>query len=78
MKVFYTGTDGGDGSVGVRFFESQACIDKLEKYDLEGFRGEGGGSFEVDGMITGIEIETMADVDCYLEEMGYLDNPDDD
>lgn len=72
MRIYYTGTDNGDGSIGVRFFDSIECIDKLEEY--EGFRGEGGGSFEVEGIITGIEIETMAEVDKYLEDMGLLND----
>lgn len=78
MKVYYTGTDGGDGSVGVSFYDSKACIEKLEKHDPEGHRGEGGGWFEVpDGTkITGIEIETMADVDEYLFDMGLTEADD--
>lgn len=76
--IYYTGTDNGDGSVGVSFYESRECIEKLEECDPEGHRGEGGGRFTVEGNITGITIQTMADVDEYLSDMGLLDEEDDD
>jgi hypothetical protein len=71
--IYYTGTDGGDGTVGVSFYDSKECIDKLEEHDPEGHRGEGGGSFQITGEITGITIDTMEDVDQYLEDMGLLE-----
>jgi hypothetical protein len=60
MKVYFTGTDQGDGSLGVEFFDSQEAIEKLEEEDYETYRGEGGDWFEVpDGtVITGITIHT--------------------
>lgn len=61
--IYYTGTNGGDGSIGVSFYESQECIDLLEEHDPETYgQGEGGGEFEVEGEITGINVETLADV----------------
>ena len=63
MRVYYTTSDGGDGSSSVQFFESQECIDLLEDYDPEGYAsGEGGGWFDVEGTITGITIKTLASV----------------
>lgn len=67
MRIYYTGTDGGDGSLGVQFFESQECIDLLEEHDMETYRGEGGGWFDVEGTIFGIEIQTL---DQVKEEIG--------
>ena len=71
-RIWYTGTDGGDGSLGVSFYESRECIEKLEEHAPETYRGEGGRSFEVpEGTeIVGIQIETMADV---LAEIGEED-----
>lgn len=46
MRIYYTGTDGGDGSIGVKFFSEDGLIEKLEEADPETYRGEGGGSFE--------------------------------
>lgn len=66
MRIYFTGTDGGDGSLGVEFFDSQECIDLLEEQDYERYRGEGGGYFEVIGASSisfrGIEIQTLAQV----------------
>ncbi len=67
QTIYYTGTDGGDGSVGVSFYESQECIDLLEEHQPEYYRGEGGGSFRVSGEIVGIEIQTLAEVREELE-----------
>jgi hypothetical protein len=61
-RIYYTGIDQGDGSVGVGFYESQQCIDLLEEHDPESYRGEGGGSFQVDGEIRGIYIQTLEEV----------------
>lgn len=78
MKVYYTATNGGDGSASVSFFETQACIDKLEEADPETYgQGEGGSSFEVpDGTVfTGIEIHTEEAVDAAIvegEDSGYV------
>lgn len=73
MKVFYTVVKDGSifhaNSAFVAFFDSEECITKLEEKGAEGYRaGEGGGSFEVpDGtIITGIQIQTMADVEEQL------------
>lgn len=63
MKVFYTTYDCGDGSNTVRFFDSQECISLLEDHDPEGYGcGEGGGSFDVHGEISGITIRTLDQV----------------
>lgn len=66
--IYYTGTDGGDGSVGVGFYESQECIDLLEEKMPEYYRGEGGGSFTVEGEITGITVETLDEVKEQIRE----------
>lgn len=72
--IYYASYNQGDGSAGVRFFEDQECIDLLEEHDLEGFgQCEGGGSFEVNGSISGIEIETLDDVKEYLIDCGFVD-----
>lgn len=63
MRIYFTGTDGGDGSVGVEFFDSAEQIEQLEEDDPETYRGEGGDWFEVpDGtIITGITIRHKGD-----------------
>lgn len=71
--VYYTAIDSGDGSLRVEFFDSKECITLLEEYDLEGARGEGGGSFQVEGEITGLTIGTIEDVREYLTDMGWLE-----
>ncbi len=68
-RVFYTGSDGGDGSIGVEFYDSQECIDLLEEALPEDYRGEGGGWFDVEGEITGINIQTMNDVRQHVSWM---------
>jgi hypothetical protein len=71
--IFYTTSNNGDGSSSVGFYESQACIDRLENVDPEGYgQGEGGGSFTIDGT-TDLCVDTMADVEEYLVDMGLLD-----
>lgn len=68
--IYYTTSNNGDGSSSVGFYESQACIDLLEEEDPEGYAmGEGGGSFQVEGIITGIKIDTLEDVKEYLKDM---------
>lgn len=67
-KIFYTGVDHGDGSIGIRFYESQACIDLLEEEIPEDYCGEGGGSFMVSGEVAGIDIVTMREVLEEIEE----------
>ncbi len=64
QRIWYTGTDGGDGSIGVSFYESQECIELLEEEQPEYYRGEGGSWFEVpDGVdVVGIEVQTLAQV----------------
>jgi hypothetical protein len=76
QTIYYTATDNGDGSLGVSFYDSQEAIDLLEEHDLEGARGEGGGSFTVDGTVHGLHIETIEDVSQYLVDMGYLEDDD--
>lgn len=45
-KIFYSVCNNGDGSASVWFFDSQECIDILEKADPDNwFMGEGGGHF---------------------------------
>lgn len=78
QTIYYTATDDGDGSLGVSFYDSQEAIDLLEEHDLEGARGEGGGSFTVDGNVSGLHIETIDDVREYLKDMGYLESEDDE
>ena len=75
--IYYCGVDGGDGSIWVEFWESQECIDLLEEHDCEYHRGEGGGSFEVNGTVSGIEIQTLEDAKQYLIDMGLIDEDED-
>lgn len=70
MRVFYTTSDGGDGSSSVSFFESQKCIDMIEEADPDTYgSGEGGSWFEVpDGTpVTGITIHTEAECEKAVE-----------
>jgi hypothetical protein len=76
QTIYYTGSDNGDGSVSVQFYESQECIDLLEEKDPESFRGEGGGCFTVEGSIVGIDIQTIDDVKQYLYDMCLEDEED--
>jgi hypothetical protein len=76
--IYYTAYDNGDGSCSVRFYDSEACIDLLEEKNPESYRGDGGGSFTVDGIITGIDVNSMSDVQEYLENMGLLDEEDEE
>jgi hypothetical protein len=72
--IWYTGTDGGDGSVGVSFYESRECIRLLEEYMPEYYRGEGGSYFTVEGECD-IVPETMEDVIQEIIDMcGYEDD----
>jgi hypothetical protein len=71
--IYYTGVDGGDGSVSVSFYDSQECIDLLEEHDPEYHRGEGGGSFTVTGEVTGLNIENIDDVKEYLRDMHEIE-----
>ncbi len=66
MKLYYTGVDNGDGSIGVEFFDSQECIDLLEETDPERYRGEGGGWFETETPI-GL-YQTIDDVKIEIGE----------
>lgn len=69
MKVFYTTYDCGDGSNTVHFFESQECIDLLEDCDPDNYCcGEGGGSFDVHGEISGITICTLDQVKASIRD----------
>jgi hypothetical protein len=48
-KIYYTVSDGGDGSASAHFFECQECIDLLEEHDPDTWAsGEGGGFFTCD------------------------------
>ena len=67
MRIYYTGVDAGDGSIGVEFFNSPECITLLEDAMPEYYRGEGGGSFEV-GYFNGINVETLQDVRARIKE----------
>jgi hypothetical protein len=71
--IFFTGVDGGDGSISVAFYDSQECIDLLEEHDPESHRGEGGGSFTVIGEVEGLNIETIEDVKEYLRDMHEIE-----
>ena len=72
MRIYYTTCNNGDGSASVRFFESQECIDYLEENDPEGFgSGEGGSYMDIEGTVTGIEIEKFEDIKSEFEENGY-------
>ena len=72
MKVFYTGVDNGDGSVSVAFFDSQMCIEVMEEFDPEAYRGEGGFYFEADNIV-GLDIHTIEDVIMQLDSWGVMD-----
>ena len=66
MIVYYTGTDNGDGSLGVSFFDSREAIEYLEEFDPETYRGEGGGQFECDNFSK--KLRTLEDArQEYLE-----------
>jgi hypothetical protein len=65
--IYYTGVDGGDGSISVEFFESQECIDLLEEAIPEYYRGEGGNSFTVTGE-TDLEVTTLEEVKEQIAE----------
>lgn len=67
-RIYYTGTDMGDGSLGVAFFESRECVELMEEHDPATYRGEGGGSFMVSGEVAGIEVQTLRDVLDIIEE----------
>ena len=66
--VWYTGTDCGDGSLSVEFFDSRICIELLEEINPESYRGEGGNAFTLKGEIEGITIQTLEDVIDELTE----------
>ena len=67
-RIFYTGVDYGDGSLGTAFFESKECIDLMEEHDPQTYRGEGGSSFMVSGETVGLDIMSMRDVLDIIEE----------
>lgn len=61
--IWFTTSDNGDGSSSVEFSDNADSIDYLEEHDPEGYgSGEGGSSFEIDGEITGVEIQTLDQV----------------
>ena len=71
MRIWYTGTDNGDGSIGVRFFYDQESIYMLDEFDPETYRGEGGGSFEMPAdavFASGLSISTLEEVNAEIEE----------
>lgn len=66
-KIFYTVSDGGDGSYSTWFFDSQECIDLLEERNPDVWAcGEGGGFFYASD-IQGIHIYDMEQVLLSLE-----------
>ncbi len=69
LKIYYTGVDQGDGSLGVEFFLDYHLIELLEEAEPEAYRGEGGGCFMVTGGISGMQIRTVTEV---LEQIVYL------
>lgn len=71
MIIYYTGVDCGDGSISVRFFSDERCIPLLEEYDMEGYRGEGGGRFEIPvevALLSGLTISSYDDVLAEIKE----------
>lgn len=67
--IYYTTSDNGDSSNCVEFYDCQEAIDLLEEHDPEGYAsGEGGGKFDIDGEITGIDIRTLAQVQEQVAE----------
>lgn len=76
-RVYFTTSNNGDGSSSVHFYDSQECIERLEEADPEGYsQGEGGGWFVIEGDITGITVDTMADVEQYISDMDFDDDQD--
>lgn len=69
MKIYFTGVDNGDGSIGVEFFDCFEAIELLEEVDYERYRGEGGGYFEVDSLPTNITILSLEDVKLNIEKL---------
>lgn len=67
-KIWYTGIDNGDGSLDVGFYNSQECIELLEKTFPESFRGEGGNYFFV-GDYHNLVIASIEDVRNYIKDM---------
>ena len=63
MRIYYTAVDNGDGSLGVEFFESQECINRLEDTLPEYYRGEGGGYFDVFEIPIKMRLQTIEDVE---------------
>lgn len=64
MRIYYTAMDCGDGSLHVRFFDDQRCIDLLEEHMPETYRGEGGSYFDCDNFSA--NVDTLKEV---LEEI---------
>ena len=62
ITIYYTGVDGGDGSVGVEFYECQECIHLLEEAIPEYYRGEGGQSFTVSEIPPQLDVGTLEEV----------------
>jgi hypothetical protein len=60
--IWFLGANPQDSNLGVRFFESQDCIQRLKEHSPNVYGNVEPGSFTVDGTITGIKVETMADV----------------
>lgn len=75
MRIYYTTTNGGDGSASVDFFESQDLIDMLEEHDPETYgMGEGGSWFDIEGTISGITIRNRISVDKEIADDWPYDN----
>lgn len=66
-RIYYTAVDNGDGSLGVKFFDTD-CVAKLDSADPEAYRGEGGSWFELpdNTEVNNLTIITEAEVNELL------------
>ncbi len=70
MKLYYTVTDGGDGSYGVQFFDDPSLIEKLVEALPEHYPAESDGEIEILGasvQFPGMNILDEMDVGQILE-----------
>lgn len=72
MRIYYTGVDNGDGTLGVEFFDAKETIEMLEEHDFERYRGEGGFYFDCD-TFSG-RVTTYEDAKHYLIDMGLAED----
>lgn len=64
MRIYYTAMDCGDGSLHVRFFDDQRCIDLLNEHDPAGYPEYSAGHFDCDnftGTVSTLE-EVLKDI----------------